>query len=380
MGTYRAVKIVYRGSFSDDRPYEREFAGIKRFEPLSRAHASQVDILHVGRNDAAGYFYYVMELADDAEKNRKPEGRSPKEVRRPEAKTEPLSQPIADSDFGIRSDFGLRDSALYTPRTLKLDLHRRGRLPFEECLDLALALTTALEHLHQNGLMHRDIKPANIIFVNGQPKLADIGLVTEVDATKSFVGTEGYIPPEGPTSPQADIYSLGKVLYEAATGRDRQDFPELPTDLATVGRERTAGPRSGRASRIANDRGPGRAPGLDIGLIELNEVILKACAAEPQQRYQSAAEMHTDLLLLKTGKSVKHTRRLERRLALVTRIGIVAGFAGLLAVAAFLYQKVQARRALAISQKELRLRHEADTQRHRAEANETKARSEAIKS
>lgn len=66
MGTYRAVKIVYRRSFSDERPYEREFAGIKRFEPISRAHASQVDILHVGRNDQAGYFYYVMELADDA--------------------------------------------------------------------------------------------------------------------------------------------------------------------------------------------------------------------------------------------------------------------------------------------------------------------------
>src|SRR5438445_12822086 len=66
MGTYRAVKIVYRRSFSDDRPYEREFAGIKRFEPISRAHGSQVDILHVGRNEAAGYFYYVMELADDA--------------------------------------------------------------------------------------------------------------------------------------------------------------------------------------------------------------------------------------------------------------------------------------------------------------------------
>src|SRR5437899_6432205 len=64
MGTYRAVKIVYRRSFSDDRPYEREFAGIKKFEPISRAHGSQVDILHVGRNDSAGYFFYVMELED----------------------------------------------------------------------------------------------------------------------------------------------------------------------------------------------------------------------------------------------------------------------------------------------------------------------------
>src|SRR5260221_13779805 len=54
MGSYRAVKMVYRGSFSDERPYEREFAGIKRFEPISRSHPSQGDILNVGRNDQAG--------------------------------------------------------------------------------------------------------------------------------------------------------------------------------------------------------------------------------------------------------------------------------------------------------------------------------------
>src|SRR5215471_9833821 len=66
LGTFRAVKIVARGSFEHDQPFEREFKGIQRFEPISLTHESQVKILHVGRNDAAGYFYYVMELADDA--------------------------------------------------------------------------------------------------------------------------------------------------------------------------------------------------------------------------------------------------------------------------------------------------------------------------
>jgi hypothetical protein len=61
----------------------------------------------------------------------------------------------------------------------------------DETLEIGLALTTALEHLHRNGLVHRDVKPSNVIFVNGQPKLADIGLVSSVDATRSFVGTEG---------------------------------------------------------------------------------------------------------------------------------------------------------------------------------------------
>src|SRR5260221_14608828 len=65
----------------------------------------------------------------------------------------------------------------YVPKTLRHLLHARGRLSFQECLQLGLALATALEHLHGHDLIHRDIKPSNIIFVNGRPKLADIGLV-----------------------------------------------------------------------------------------------------------------------------------------------------------------------------------------------------------
>src|SRR6185436_14265926 len=102
----------------------------------SRKHESQVDILHVGRGDEC--FYYVMELADD--------------------------------QFSGQQIH--RDS--YAPRTVKSELFQRGKLPFEECIQISLALTTALNHLHSHGLVHRDVKPSNIIFVNGVPKLADI--------------------------------------------------------------------------------------------------------------------------------------------------------------------------------------------------------------
>jgi eukaryotic-like serine/threonine-protein kinase len=54
LGTLRAVKIVYRASFSDERPYEREFEGILKYEPLSRTHEGLMQVLHVGRNDAGG--------------------------------------------------------------------------------------------------------------------------------------------------------------------------------------------------------------------------------------------------------------------------------------------------------------------------------------
>src|SRR3954468_4079993 len=64
-GALRAVKIVHRKTFESERAFNREFSGMSSFEPISRAHTGFVDILHVGRNDSSGFFYYVMELADD---------------------------------------------------------------------------------------------------------------------------------------------------------------------------------------------------------------------------------------------------------------------------------------------------------------------------
>src|SRR5439155_12039883 len=66
MGTLRAVKLIWRRQFESQRPYEREFAGIQGYEPVSRSSGGLVHVLHVGRNEPEGYFYYVMELADDA--------------------------------------------------------------------------------------------------------------------------------------------------------------------------------------------------------------------------------------------------------------------------------------------------------------------------
>ncbi|MBI3191839.1 MAG: serine/threonine protein kinase, partial [Pedosphaera parvula] len=246
-GQFRAVKIVTRQGFEDDHPYEREFSGIEKAEPVSRTHAGLVDILHVGRNEEAGCFYYVMELADDQQTGQR------------------------------------LDPDCYQPKTLRSELRTRGRLAPGECVRIVLALLEGLDHLHQHGLVHRDIKPSNIIFVDGRPKLADIGLVTGADETRSFVGTEGYVPPEGPGTPRADLFALGKVLYEMCTGRDRQDFPELPTNLREL---------------------PERKE-----LLELNQVIGLACAGEARRRYGSAKAMHADLRLLERGRSVRRHRR-----------------------------------------------------------------------
>jgi len=103
--------------------------------------------------------------------------------------------------------------------------------PLNEFETIALNLSNGLAHLHENGLVHRDIKPSNVIFVNGVAKLADIGLVSFGSDASTFIGTTGYIPPEGPGSPQADVYALGKTLYELLTAKSVQFFPELPTTV-----------------------------------------------------------------------------------------------------------------------------------------------------
>jgi tetratricopeptide (TPR) repeat protein len=188
---------------------------------------------------------------------------------------------------------------------LRADLEG-GRLPAAQALEIGLALTEALGHLHRNGLVHRDVKPSNVIFVNGRPKLADIGLVTDASDRCSIVGTEGYLPPEGPGTPQADIFALGKVLYEAVTGLDRREFPKLPEDL-----------------RAWPDR---------TAIVEFNEIVLRACAQNAERRYQTCDEMHAELALLEQGKSVRQKRTQQQRWVVCKRVCI--GLAAVAAIAA----------------------------------------------
>jgi serine/threonine protein kinase len=309
MGSYRAVKIVHRQSFEHDRPFEREFEGLQHFEPISRSDNCQVPILHVGRGP--DYFYYVMELADDQIRGQQ-----------------------------IEPD-------TYAPKTLSSEMSKHQRLPFRDCVDIGVGLTAALAHLHKNGLVHRDVKPANVIFVNGIPKLADIGLVTDTAATMSFVGTEGFVPPEGPGTPAADIYSLGKVLYEISSGKDRLAFPEPPTLLGEfVDRE---------------------------DYLELSAIVARACEPETRKRYASAEAMQADLLLLKAGKSIRRTHKLERQLKLMRRVA--AGIVALIVLGAFPYFIAihEAKIAKVAAQEQAELRQ-------KAEANEKLAQTEAAKS
>src|ERR1039458_4329788 len=306
IGTLRAVKIVHRQSFGRAEHFEREFKGLLKFEPISRSHEGLVHVLQIGRRDDAGYFFYVMELADAV---------------RPRGEDGGLR--MEDSNNGQpllgQPPSSILDPQNYAPRTIRSELQARGSLPPAECVALGLKLAAALEHLHANGLVHRDIKPSNIIFVNGEPKLADIGLVTAIDEAQSLVGTAGYIPPEGPGTPQADLYSLGKVLYEIAFGKDRQEFPQLPPDLQSHP-EYTA-------------------------LLELNEIILKACEPDPHLRYQSAEAIGDDLELLGVGKSVKQKRTRQRYWMVGKKAGLALSALAVVAALISLWPRQPAERS-----------------------------------
>jgi serine/threonine protein kinase/tetratricopeptide (TPR) repeat protein len=294
-GALRAAKIVWRHRFEDERPYQREFEGIQKFERISREHPSQLALFHIGRNEAEGYFYYVMELAD-AVQNPKSQIGNPRESRTPKSEeTSDNEQILARHAAARPGESGVRASDSYAPHTLRADL-AHGRLPAARVLELGLALAEALAHLHRHGLVHRDVKPSNVIFAHGRPKLADIGLVTDASDTCSIVGTEGYLPPEGPGTPRADLFALGKVLYEAAMGLDRREFPKLPSEIRTWPDKRL--------------------------VFELNEIVLKCCADDTRERYQSVEVMQADLLLLSAGRSVRQTHSLERRLKLTRRVAL----------------------------------------------------------
>ncbi len=259
-----------------------------KFEPVSRSHEGLMDILQIGRNDEEGHFYYVMELADDAATSGKSHPHPA------ESGAVPVAAP--------------RPSGGYRRLTLGVAQAVQGRLPLADCLGYFITLTSALAALHRAGLIHRDIKPSNIIIVGGVAKLADIGLVADVDGTLSFVGTEGFIPPEGPGTAQADLYSSGKVLYEVATGKDRKEYPSLP---------------------LGDDA---KNPPGD--LLELNAIISRECATEVKERYASAAEMQADLVLLQSGRSVRGLHAFESRLRAAKRAGFIAATVAVAALGA----------------------------------------------
>lgn len=231
-----AVKIL-RGDLAGDEKFVRRFQR-EAISASSLTHPNIVEMYDVGEDD--GKYFIVMEYVDG--------------------------------------------------KTLKSLIKKRGALTLPEIIDIMLQLTSGLACAHDSYIIHRDIKPQNIMILDdGTVKITDFGIAmalnsNELTQTNSVMGSVHYLPPEqangSGSTIKSDIYSLGILMYELLTGK-------LPF-------------KGENAVEIAIKQMKEQIPSVckfnpDIPQ-SIENIILKACAKNPKNRYDSVLEMREDLL------------------------------------------------------------------------------------
>ncbi|MBS4728098.1 Stk1 family PASTA domain-containing Ser/Thr kinase [Mycobacterium sp. SM1] len=182
--------------------------------------------------------------------------------------------------------------------TLRDILHTEGPMPPQLAIEVIADVCQALNFSHQNGIIHRDVKPANIMITSTNAvKVMDFGIAraiadsgNRVTQTAAVIGTAQYLSPEqarGDTvDARSDVYSLGCVLYEILTG-EPPFTGDSPVSVAYQHVREDPVPPSQRREGISAD---------------LDAVVLKALAKNPENRYQTAAEMRADLVRVHSGE------------------------------------------------------------------------------
>ena len=170
--------------------------------------------------------------------------------------------------------------------SLQDELERAGSLPVADALSLCARLCDALDYLHRHHIVHADVKPGNIMLcVDGSLRVIDFGIARLTQgAFSGHVGTPEYMAPEQVKGKRGDartdLYALGATLYEMITAR--RPFDTLPEDDRM------------NARLVGDPVAPSRyVPGLSP---EVEEIILRALARRPADRYPSAAAMKADLV------------------------------------------------------------------------------------
>ncbi len=230
-----AVKVL-RGDLASDEKFVRRFQR-EALSASSLSHPNIVEMYDVGEDD--GQYYIVMEYVDG--------------------------------------------------KTLKQVLKQRGHLSVTEVVDIMLQVTDGMAHAHDAYIIHRDIKPQNIMMLsNGMIKITDFGVATALNSTQltqtnSVMGTVHYLPPEqangkGSTI-RSDIYSMGIMMYELLTGL----VPYKGESAVEIALKHLKEPLP--SVRKANPSIPQ----------SIENVIIKATAKNPKNRYNDARQMHEDL-------------------------------------------------------------------------------------
>jgi len=230
-----AVKVL-RGDLAEDEKFVRRFQR-EAIAASSLNHPNIVEVYDVGEDD--GKYFIVMEYVDG--------------------------------------------------KTLKSLVKKRGALTLPEVIDIMLQLTSAIGCAHESYIIHRDIKPQNVIILeDGRVKVMDFGIAAQLNSndltqTNSVMGTVYYLPPEqangNVTTAKSDIYSLGILMYELVVGK--VPFKgDSPVEVAI---------------KQMRDRIPDiTAANPDIPQ-SIENIILRATAKNPKNRYADAREMNEDL-------------------------------------------------------------------------------------
>ena len=231
-----AVKVL-RGDLADDEKFVRRFQR-EALSASSLSHPNIVEVYDVG--DDNGQYFIVMEYIDG--------------------------------------------------KTLKELLKKRGKLTVSEVVDIMSQIADGLSVAHDSYIIHRDIKPQNIMILeNGLVKITDFGIAmamnaTQLTQTNSVMGSVHYLPPEQASGKgstlKSDIYSMGILMYELLSGT-------LPY-------------RGDNAVEIALKHLKEPLPSIREELPEIPQsvenIILKAAAKNPKNRYSDAREMYEDLV------------------------------------------------------------------------------------
>ncbi|MDD3186921.1 MAG: Stk1 family PASTA domain-containing Ser/Thr kinase [Bacilli bacterium] len=235
LNRYVAVKIL-RGDLANDEKFVRRFQR-EAISASSLTHPNIVEIYDVGVDD--GQYFIVMEFIEG--------------------------------------------------KTLKSLIKKRGALSIPEVIDIMLQLTSALACAHNSYIIHRDIKPQNVLILeDGRVKITDFGIAMalnkeEATQTNSVMGSVHYLPPEqangSGSTIKSDIYSLGILMYELLTGHVpfRGDnaveiaIKQMKEPIPSICKENSDIPQS------------------------IENIILRATAKNPKNRYDSVNEMYEDV-------------------------------------------------------------------------------------
>ncbi|HEY8201418.1 MAG TPA: Stk1 family PASTA domain-containing Ser/Thr kinase [Actinomycetota bacterium] len=226
-----------------------------------------------------------------------------------------LSDPRIVSIF----DWGSDDGTYYIVmeyvegKSLKEMIQSEGPFTPQRAVEITADVCAALHAAHRRGIVHRDVKPANImITTSGETKVMDFGIARApqdsgqtVTQTGTVMGTANYISPEQalamPVDARSDVYSTGVVLYEMLT----RDVPFKADTAVAIAYK-----------HVKEDAVPPSHLSPDV-LPEVDAVVLKAMAKNPENRYQSADEMRQDLERLLKGQATEATPLLPDRTAVI---------------------------------------------------------------